>query len=62
MQDYVSITIGHWVVISLILAVLLVYSCSKTPLLPHIPLHYHDYKETLLIVEIWHHWLKVKIL
>ena len=28
MQDYVSIIIGHWVVISLNLAVLLVYSCS----------------------------------
>ena len=27
MQDYVSFTIGHWVVISLNLAVLLVYSC-----------------------------------
>ena len=27
MQDYVNFTIGHWVVISLNLAVLLVYSC-----------------------------------
>ena len=55
MQDYVSITIGHWVVISLILAVLLVYSCSNFLakrlyflMNPYTSMTI-DYKETLLI-------------
>ena len=46
MQDYVSFTIGHWVVISLNLAVLLVYSCLN--LLPKQSLLFYSmYQNTM---------------